>query len=124
MVSTSPRWLPLTWMEDTLWAAAGGDISMTASGAATGVANMTRAATNQPPGNRIPNFMRKAPLSFQYRSAPLRTSRFPLIALLVANFAGVANVRLGAISFSFQDVAHRPRPQIRHHEPARCRISL
>src|SRR6478672_7776374 len=124
MVSISTRRLPSTWIEDTVWAAVGDGTSKTANTAATGVANMIRAA-NEPPRTRIPTFMRRAPLSFQCRPAPLRTSRFPLIALLVANFAGAANVRLHAISFSFQDVAHRPRhTQIRHHEPARCRMSL
>ena len=40
-----------------------------ASVAATGTANMIRAA-NKPPRTRIPKFMRNAPLSFQCRTAP------------------------------------------------------
>src|SRR5258707_3715032 len=98
MVSISTRRLPSTWIEDTVWAAAADGTSKTAKMAA-GMANMIRAAS-KPPRTRIPKFMRKAPLSFQCRSAPLRTSRFPLIALLVANFAGAANVRLGG-NFNF-----------------------
>jgi len=93
MVSTSTRRLPSTWIVDTVWAAAADGTSKTANMAATGVANMIRAA-NKPPRTRIPKFMRRAPLLFHCRPAPLRTSRFPLIALLVANFAGAANVRL------------------------------
>src|SRR2546425_10771034 len=108
MVSTSTRRLPSTWIVDTVWAAAGDGTSKTANVAATGVANMIRAA-NKPPRTRIPKFMRRAPLSFHCRPAPLRTSRFPLIALLVANFAGAATSDCRAISFSFQDVAHRQR---------------
>src|SRR6266404_8797498 len=92
MVSISTRRLPSTWIEDTVWAAATDGTSKTAN-MATGTANMIRAA-NKPPRTRIPKFMRKAPLSFHCRPAPLRTSRSPLIALLVTNFAGAANVRL------------------------------
>jgi hypothetical protein len=48
--------LPSTWIEDRVWAAAGDDASM----AATGMANIIRAA-NAPPRTRIPTFMVNAP---------------------------------------------------------------
>src|ERR1700744_5356559 len=93
-----------------VWAAAGDDTSIAANVAATGAATRIRAA-NRPPRTRIPTFMRNAPLSFRCRIAPLRTGRFPFAAPLVDNFAKAANVEYGAISFSFQDVAYRPRLQ-------------
>src|SRR6478736_574822 len=64
MVSTSTRRLPSTAIEATVWAAAGADTSPAASVAATGTANMIRAA-RKPPRTRIPKIMRNAPLSFQ-----------------------------------------------------------
>src|SRR6266851_1086555 len=93
MVSTSTRRLPSTWIEDTDWATAGDAITTVANVAATGTANMIRAA-KRPPRTRIPTFMRNAPSSFQCRTVPLRTSRFPFVAILVANFARAANARL------------------------------
>src|ERR1700704_15328 len=77
-------------MEDTVWAATGDDISAAVTVAATGMATNIRAA-NKPPRTRIPTFMRKAPLLFLSRLAPLRTGRFPFVAPLVANLAGAAN---------------------------------
>ena len=95
-----------------------------ASVAATGMANIIRAA-NTPPRTRIPTFMRNAPLSFQCRIAPLRTDRFPFVAPLVANFAKPANVLLQC-NFIFiprrcPSATSSNKP---HHDAARCRMSL
>jgi hypothetical protein len=56
MVSASTRRLPSTWIEDTVWAAAGDDTSV----AATCMTHIIRAA-NTPPRTRIPTFMVNAP---------------------------------------------------------------
>ena len=124
MVSTSTRRFPSTAIEAAVWAAAGEDTSTAASVAATGTANMIRAA-NKPPRTRIPNIMRNAPLSFRCRPAPPRTGRFPFAALLVANFAGAANADI-AVRFHFHsktlpmgNVTKKPL-----HDAARCRMSL
>src|SRR5258708_9851225 len=90
MVSTSTRRLPSTTIEAAVWAAAGADINAAATVAATGMATKIRAA-NKPPRTRIPTVMRNAPLLSLSRAAPLRTGRFPFVALLVANLAGAAN---------------------------------
>src|SRR4051794_20041077 len=90
MVSSSTRRLPSTTIEDTVWAAAGDDIRVAVTAAATGTATKIR-APNKPPRTRIPTFMRQAPLLSESRPAPLRTDRFPFVALLVANLAGAAN---------------------------------
>ena len=73
--------------------------SSAASVTATGIANMIRVA-NTPPRTRIPTFIRQTPLSFASRPVPLRTGRFPFVALLVDNFAGAANV-LSQCNFIF-----------------------
>jgi hypothetical protein len=76
MVSTSTRRLPSTVIESTVCATAGADIATAAKVAATGTANMTKAA-NKPPLTRIPNIMRDAPLSFRAGPYPYGTGRFP-----------------------------------------------
>src|ERR1700704_5727781 len=110
-------------MEDTVWAATGDDISAAVTVAATGMATNIRAA-NKPPRTRIPTFMRKAPLLFLSRSAPLRTGRFPFVALLVANLAGAAN---GLSQCNFNFIPRRCPSATRLKKPfmtrpdARCR---
>src|SRR5580704_10800819 len=70
MVSTSTRRFPTTSIDETVSTAFAGEATdRAASEATTGAPNMIRAAS-KPPRTRIPNFMRKAPLSFQCRSAP------------------------------------------------------
>src|SRR5882757_2250062 len=100
MVSSSTRRLPSTVIDAVVWATADDETTAAHSVAATGMAIMIRAATRPPRNTRSPTFMRNAPLSFHSRSALLRTDRFPFIALLVDNFAQLAN-GLSQCNFNF-----------------------
>ena len=80
MVSTSTRRFPSTAIDAAVCAAACDETQRAATVAATGTANITRAAS-KPPRTRIPKFMRNAPLSFRRRPAPLEPADSQLLRL-------------------------------------------
>jgi hypothetical protein len=99
IVSNSTRRFPSTEIDDRVWAAAGDDMSGTATIAATGAVATIRAASSVPRNTRIPTFMRNAPLSILMPTRSPRIRQIPIRAACSQFFR--SGKRPFAVQFQF-----------------------